>query len=211
MIMVKRIRILFLSLGAAAALAGCSKEVLVTTGGSLGVKEVFPAAGDFTLLVNTAGVWSVSSPESWIHLPGDWFRDSHAVIVAYDSNESVIGAPRFNRTGHVVVRTYDGAVADTLYIKQQGIEPFIELDAETSVPASGGSCFIPVRTNLTSSQRGSVVCSADAGWITGPVFGRDGLGISVEAAPGSGRSCRLTMTFTDGWGLVTRAETTITQ
>lgn len=207
----KRFRILFLTLGLVAGLSGCKQEVILTRGKSLGEKEVYPAAGDFSMLVSTSGVWSVSSPESWIHLPGDWFRDDHAIIVAYDSNESVIGAPRFNRLGHVIVKTYDGAAADTLYIKQQGIEPFLEMDAESRVPSSGGNCFIPVRTNLTSSQGGSIVCRADADWIFSPVFAREGLGISFEAAPGSGRSCRLEMTFTDGWGLVTRAETILTQ
>lgn len=207
----KRLRILLLILGIAAGLAGCKQEVILTGGKSLGVKEVYPAAGDFSLLVSTTGVWSVSSPEPWVHVPGDWFRDDHAIIVAYDSNESVIGAPRFNRLGHVVVKTYDGAAADTLYIKQQGIEPYLEMDTENPVPSSGGGCFIPVRTNLTSSQSGSIVCRADADWISNPVFAREGQGISFDAAPGSGRSCRLTMTFTDGWGLVTRAETTITQ
>lgn len=200
-----------MTLGLAACLSGCRQEVILTRGKSLGEKQVYPAAGDFSMLVSTSGVWSVSSPEPWIHLPGEWFRDDHAIIVAYDSNESVIGAPRFNRLGHVIVKTWDGAAADTLYIKQQGIEPYLEMDAETPVPSSGGNCFIPVRTNLTSSQGGSIVCSADAGWISNPVFAREGAGISFEAAPGSGRSCRLEMAFTDGWGIVTRAQTTLTQ
>lgn len=206
-----RIGILIVTLGLVACLSGCNQEVILTRGKSLGEKEVYPAAGEFSLLVSTSGVWSVSSPESWIHLPSDWFRDDHAVMVAYDSNESVIGAPRFNRLGHVIVKTYDGAAADTLYIKQQGIEPYLEMDAESRISSSGGGCFISVRTNLTSSQSGSIVCRADADWISNPVFAREGQGISFEAAPGSGRSCRLEMTFTDGWGLVTRAQTTITQ
>ena len=202
------ISILLLTLG---CLWGCSQEVLVTQGKSLGEKEVYPAAGDFSVFVETTGVWSVSSPEDWIHVPAGWFRDNHAVIVAYDSNESVVGAPRFNRIGHVIVKTFDGAAADTLYVRQQGIEPYLAMDAEVTVPSSGGSCYIPVYTNLTSAQRGSIICQADAQWISGPALGKDCTGVSFDAAPGSGRSCRLTVTFTDAWGLVARAETIIKQ
>lgn len=208
MIMMKKFGIL---VAAVIILGACSREVIVPQGRSLGVKEVYPAAGDFSVLVSTEGVWSVSSPEQWIHVPGDWFRDNHAIIVSYDSNESTVGAPRFNRLGHVIVKTYDGAAADTLYIRQQGIEPFLSLDAENVISSSGGKCYIPVYTNLTSDQRGSISCVADADWVLSAEFGREGQGISFEAAAGSGRECRLVMSFTDGWGRVSSAETTIRQ
>ena len=208
--MTKRLSIFLLAAGLAACLAGCSREVLVTQGKSLGVKEVYPAAGDFSAFINTEGVWSVSSPEAWIHVPGGLFKDPGAVIVSYDSNESVVGAPRFNRLGHVVVKTYDGAAADTLYIRQQGIEPYISLE-DTTVPTSGGSCYIPLYTNLTGAQRGSIICTSDAGWISEVSLGPDCRGVVISAAQGSGREGRISVSFKDEWGIETVASCKIIQ
>ena len=199
--MTKRLSIFLLAAGLAACLAGCSREVLVTQGKSLGVKEVYPAAGDFSAFINTEGVWSVSSPEAWIHVPGGLFKDPGAVIVSYDSNESVVGAP---------LKTYDGAAADTLYIRQQGIEPYISLE-DTAVSASGGSCYIPLYTNLTGAQRGSISCTSDAGWISGVSLGPDCRGLVISVAPGSGREGRISVSFKDEWGIETVASCKIIQ
>ncbi|MBR6347199.1 MAG: BACON domain-containing protein [Bacteroidales bacterium] len=208
--MKKNFSIFFMATWLALCLAGCSQEVLVTQGKSLGTVEVYPAAGDFSVFIDTDGVWSASSPETWVHVPADLFKDAGAIIVGYDSNESVVGAPRFNRLGHVIVRTYDGATADTLYIRQQGIEAFISLE-DATVPASGGSCYIPLRTNLTGAQRGSISCSSDAGWIVSPEIGADFRSILFTAESGSSREGMLTVSFTDEWGLVTSAGCKISQ
>lgn len=208
--MIKRFSIFFLAACLALSFESCSQEVLVTQGKSLGTREVYPAAGDFSVFIETDGVWSVSSPQAWIHVPGGLFKGAGAVIVSYDTNESVVGAPRFNRLGQVIVKTYDGATADTLYVRQQGIEPFISLE-DATIPASGGECYIPVYTNLTGAQRASIGCTSDADWIISPSVGSDCRGILFTAGKGSSRDGNLTVSFTDEWGQVTSAGCKIMQ
>lgn len=194
-----------------ALLCSCKKEVLETQGKSLGVKELYPSAGSFSMYIRTSGVWSVSSPESWIHVPSGFFKDNYGVEVKYDSNESHAGLHRFNRLGHVIIKTYDGATADTLYVRQKGIEPFIAFDEENIIPSSGGACSIPVHTNLGGEQRGSIVCISSEGWISSPVFGRDCASVEFDAASGASRRASITLAFTDAWGIVTEASCIIKQ
>ena len=204
-------KILFGLALAASLLAGCRKEVLLTQGKSLGEKELPPSAGSFSMFVRTEGVWSVSAAEDWIRVPSGLFKGNYGVEVSYLSNESYAGVHRFNRLGHVIVKTYDGATADTLYVRQRGIEPFIAFDEDNTIPPGGGEFSIPVHTNLGGAQRGSIICTSDAGWISNPVFGKDCASVEFTASQGSSRSAKLTFSFTDAWGLVTCAECTINQ
>ena len=119
--MKNKLSIFFLSIGLALCLSGCSREVLVTQGKSLGTREVYPAAGDFSVFIKTDGVWSVSSPEKWIHVPEDLFKDASALIVRYDSNESDFITFKPVRKGAIVIQSLGTMVADTLWVLQQGI------------------------------------------------------------------------------------------
>ncbi|MBR0240484.1 MAG: BACON domain-containing protein [Bacteroidales bacterium] len=189
----------------------CRKEVLEVKGGSLGTKTVEAAEGSFSMFVQTDGVWQVSSPQDWIHLPSGMFKDNSSVLVSYDSNESADGVLKFNRLGHVVVKTADGAAADTLYVRQRGIEPFISFTGDYSAPSAGGYCSVPVLTNLGGSQRPGISLSADASWMSDIAFEKDCAGVGFTVQAGSGRNASLTFSFTDEWGVTTNASCKINQ
>lgn len=191
-------------------LCSCNKEVLVTRGEVIASKEVPAQTGDFSIYVKTTGVWSASTIEDWLHVSSTLAKDNSVLQVRYDSNESYEGAPRFNRLGHVVISTYDGATADTVLVRQKGIEPFIEIDS-CQIPAAGGICIVPVRTNLTGAQRGGMSFVCDASWISSVEWSADGAGIRLEASAGSGREASLSFSFTDDWGVTTKTECLIKQ
>ena len=197
---------------AAAVLAGvsCAQEVVRTRTGRLGVRTVSAEEGSFLVLVSTDGVWSVRSADSWIHVDDRYFKGETAFEVHYDSNESTTEHHRFCRLGRVVVKTYDGARADTLVVMQEGIEPYFGLAASYELDAAAGSCSLPLRTNLTDKERPSVRCKTDASWVTAS-WGRDGKSVDVRAAAGSGRSATLTLIFRDAWGREYTSSATLRQ
>lgn len=192
------------------SLCACTKEVLRTSGEVIAEKEVSAQKGDFSVYVKTTGVWRASAQEDWIHVTSELFKDNCVLAVEYDSNESYEGNPRFNRIGHLLIKTYDGATADTVIVRQKGIEPFIEAD-QFQIPSAGGKCIVPVRTNLTGAQRSGMSFKCSADWISNIDWSADGDGISIEAASGSGRETSIEFSFTDPWGITTKTECKIKQ
>ena len=193
------------------ALAACSKEVLQPVEQSLGCKTVEAAAGSFQVLVTADAVWEVSTEDDWIDVAPGWHRSASAFVVNYASNESIEGACRFNRTGHIAVKTYDGALVGVLELRQKGIDPFIEFtQCEYGLPAAGGICDLALRTNLGDAQRASIRVDAQAAWLE-PSWGRDGRSVRLQVQAGSNRSASVRVQFTDCWGQVTEAACTVTQ
>lgn len=105
----------------AAVLSGCNKEVEVTPGKAVGEIYVTAKSGAMTVLVKKSGLWRVSSNEIWISTDVQGRQGEGAFTVYYGSNESDFISANATRRGAVVIRSYDDNVADTLYIRQQGI------------------------------------------------------------------------------------------
>ena len=101
--------------------ASCAKEVLVTSGKVIFETEVESAAGSLDVLVSTDGVWNASSLVPWITVEGDWHKGSHVITLNYGSNRSMEGDIRHDRSGKVIVRSFDGGQCDTLIINQRGM------------------------------------------------------------------------------------------
>lgn len=195
----KRIYVIVLSVAAAVLLSSCIKETICTQGHGIGVKTVSAAAGNFSALVTTDGVWSASSPDAWIHVSSKYYKGECAISVNYDSNESTEAAHRFNRKGYVLISTYDRAVSDTIYVRQAGLEPLIGLPAEFYAP-EGGEYRVTMVTNLSDNERPSVKCTASGQYVTGVRWSADGEAIEfTRSAEASGESV-LTVSFTDAWG-----------
>lgn len=178
--------------------ASCSREVLQVTETDGGMRVVSPSAGAFPVLVSSDCVWSASSADSWIKVNPEYRDGTGSFIVNYESNESVGGDRRFNREGHVVVKTYDGAVLTTITVRQWGLAPFMEIP-DAYIGPSAGLQSIPFHTNLTDRERSSVSCSSPSGLVSGLRWSEDGEHIIFMADAG-GDPFTLTVTFTDAWG-----------
>ena len=192
-------------------LASCQKEVQQTTGAVKAQTELSARSGSFVAYVETEGVWSAEALEDWLHVDQAYHKDHYAVEVEYDSNESVPGYMRFNRMGHVVIRTYDGFAADTLVVKQRGSVPVLSFAEVNLISAEGGDVSVPFTTNLSDRERPYVRLTTDSAWIKDPVWGRDGVSVSFTAEAGSSREGTVTVTYTDGWGQVTASVCRIRQ
>ena len=111
---------------ASVLLSACTKEVLKTSGKVLGERTVSAEAGDFPVLVTTTGVWTAASLSDWIKVDGQMHKDQGTILVRYGANTSYLGKNCFNRLGKVLVKTVDGAEADTLFVKQRIHAPGIK-------------------------------------------------------------------------------------
>lgn len=195
----------------AAMSASCAKEVLLTSGKDLGHRIVDAKAGQFPVYVETSGVWSAKSLDEWITVSPDLHKDATTFIVNYASNESREGDNRFNRIGRVVVCTYDGATADTLQVWQRGIAPYVGISGDGIVPTEGGRCNVPLRTNLSDSERRGITVSSAAPWVKSVAYSPDGRSLDLDLAAGSAREAVITFTHTPIWGESTSFELKIKQ
>ena len=118
MIIMKRMLIILMTF---LMCASCAKEVLVTSGKVIFETDVDSGAGSLDILVSADGVWNASSLAPWIDVEGDWHSGSHVITLNYGSNRSVEGDIRHDRSGRVIVRSYDGGQCDTLIINQRGM------------------------------------------------------------------------------------------
>lgn len=176
----------------------CSREVLQVTEADGGMRVVSASAGSFPILVTSDCVWSASSADKWIKINPEYRDGTGSFIVNYESNESVGGDRRFNRTGHIVVKTYDGAVLTTITVRQYGMAPFMEIP-QAYIGSSAGQQSIPFHTNLTDRERSSVSCCCQSGLISNLRWSDDGEHITFMADEGSD-PFTITVTFTDAWG-----------
>ena len=189
----------------------CTKEVLLTSGKDLGHRIVDAKAGQFPVYVATIGVWSAKSLNDWISVSPELHKDATTFIVNYASNESREGDSHFNRIGRVVICTYDGATADTLQVWQRGITPHVEISGNGIVPVEGGRCKVPLRTNLSDSERKGITVSSAASWVKSVAYSVDGRSLDLDLAAGSAREAVITFTHTPVWGESTSFELKIKQ
>ena len=190
----------------------CTKEVIRTNGKLLGERTVSADEGQFPVLVNVSGVWSASSLSSWISVDTSLHKDKATFEVRYQANTSYFGKSNFNRLGKVVVSTHDGCEADTLVLKQKGIEPHLEFPKDNVVPLSGGRNVIPLTTNIGDECRARLVFSCDRPWVGDCFLGDDGTSLVFDVDEASGqRSATITATFTPQWGDVFTTTCQITQ
>lgn len=191
---------------------GCSKEVLVTSGKKLGERTVDADAGEFPVMVTTTGAWQAYSLSDWIDVDESLHKDKGSFSVKYEANTSYYGKTLFNRLGKVVVATCDGAQADTLVLKQRGLDPSISFAAENVISLEGGAVSVNVQSNLGDTERSGLSFNSDAEWISGINWGADGKSISFTAQKGdSQRSAVITVSFTPQWGEEYTAQCNIIQ
>lgn len=193
-------------------LSGCTKEIIGAQGEVIATKVVTAEAGSFTAAIHTYGVWQAVAECDWLHVDSEYKKGEYAITIHYDSNESSETKRRFNRTGCVVIKTYDGYTADTIRVQQMGLVPIINLQ-NAEVAAEGGKVIVPLNTNLSDEVRDAIKCSANAEWVQDVQFGYDATSViaNVKANGGSQRECSITMSFTDGWGQVTNSTCTLIQ
>lgn len=195
----------------AAMSCSCTKAVLLTSGKNLGHRIVDAKEGEFPVYVTTTGVWSASSLDRWISVAPDLHKDATTFVVNYESNESREGDIRFNRIGRVVIKTYDGATADTLEVWQRGIVPFVEVAGDGILPAKGGKCKLPLLTNLSDTERAGISIKSGAAWIKSAEYSADGRSLDLDIQAGSSREAVITLTHTPIWGESTSFELKVKQ
>lgn len=174
-----------------------------------GVHTVGVSSGSFPVLVSTTGVWMAESPDSWIHIDGDWHKDRASFSVRYESNESTDGDRRFNRCGTIRVKTWDGAIVKRIILRQYGLEPFISIP-DAVVSTSAGKQSVPFMTNLTDRERPSLVFRSTSASLRNPVWDEDGENLSFETLAGPEGGV-IEVQFTDAWGQVFSASGKITR
>lgn len=193
--------LLLLSLAGALALCSCTKEVLRTCGRVLGEKTVSSAEGDFLMLVTTDGVWSAASLSSWITVDESLHKGRSTVRVQYASNASSFGDNRFNRLGKVVIVTWDGGQADTLVIRQRGLDPVFQSVGDAVVPLAKGRYSIAVSTNFSDRERPALTFAGGAPWMRDVSFGDDGQSILLDVDEARAeRRADVTVRFIPEWG-----------
>lgn len=192
-------------------LVGCVKENIIPTGKNLGHVEVGCQAGEFPVAVNTEGYWTVKSLCEWISVDSGYRKGDGAFSVRYEGNESFEWVCRFNRRGNVLVKTYDGAVVDTIEVWQKGIDPFIQFENEYVIGAEPSECTVSMITNLNDEERSRINCASDVPWILDPKWGRDGRSVVFSVTAGHSRSGHITFTHIDQWGVTTSKTFTVAQ
>lgn len=192
-------------------LASCAKEVLRPVVIDFGKKTVGVEAGNFPVRVSTDCAWYAESGSSWVKVDGNVHASEGTLLVSYDSNASTEGDWRFNRVGHVFIKTYDGATVGKIAIWQKGIVPVISFAQQNVIPASGGPCRVECMTNLTDLERPRIKLSTDAGWITDLRWSQDGKSVEFTALAGSGRQAEIVLAHTDAWGIVTERKFNVSQ
>jgi hypothetical protein len=204
----KRLYILFII--SSFILSACSKDNAVTEEHAFGEKTLQCESGSFLVLFKADGVWAVSSDVDWIHVEDRLYQNEAAFEVRYDSNESTIGDHRFCRLGHVNIVSKTGNRKNTMSLRQQGLAPYMHLSSGT-FPQEAGTYSLELESNLTDRERGSITFGCDASWISDITLGRDGKSIQMNVSAGSGRSCNISMTFTDQWKRTYTVSATVKQ
>lgn len=208
----KKRAFIFIVTLASILLSACTKEVLTTSGKVLGERIVLAEEGEFPVLVTTTGVWKAVSLADWINVDGEMHKDQSTIVVKYGSNTSYLGKNCFNRLGKVVVQTVDGAEADTLYVKQRGLDPFFSCPEIGEVPLSSGRFSVPVNSNFTDSQRPRLSFTSNVSWVSNISWGYDGRSIAFDVTKAdSAREAIIYLTFTPEWGDVFKGECPIVQ
>lgn len=179
-------------------LSACSKDNAVTEEHAFGEKTLQCESGSFMVLFKADGVWTISSDVDWIHVEDRLYQNEAAFEVKYDSNESTIGDHRFCRLGHVNIVSKTGNWKNTMTLRQEGLAPYMHLSSG-SFPQEEGTYSLELESNLTDRERGSITFGCDASWISDITLGRDGKSVQMNVSAGSGRSCNISMTFTDQW------------
>jgi hypothetical protein len=197
-------------------LPSCTKEVVGVTGKVINEKYVSAEEGSFPMIVTMDGVWTAEVLEDWLSISEDckgYIKGDYAVTVNYASNQSTESRRHFNRLGHVVIRSYDGFMADTVLVKQYGLRPYLELPEAVDVPAEALTYAIVLATNLTDEQRPNITCEASAAWVESVALNDAKTALDLVLAPYEGveRSAEVTFRFTDAWGEATEKTCTITQ
>lgn len=192
------------------ALSSCSKNDDMILETVFGEKILQSPAGNFMVLFQGKGVWSVTSDQEWIHVENRTYKDEAAFEVRYDSNESTIGDHRFCRVGEVSIISADGTWKSVMHVRQEGIAPYMQLTS-ASFPSEAGQYTLNLLTNLTDKERKAVTFSCDVPWISDITLGRDGQSVLIKLSSGSARSGKVTMTFTDEWERIHTATATVTQ
>lgn len=197
---------------ASVLLSACTKEVLKTSGKVLGERTVSAEAGDFPVLVTTTGVWTAASLSDWIKVDGQMHKDQGTILVRYGANTSYLGKNCFNRLGKVLVKTVDGAEADTLFVKQRGIAPFFYCPEVGEVPLRGGRFSVPVNSNFSDNERPRLSFRSNVEWISNVSWGYDGRSIAFDVTKGqTEREAVIYLTFTPEWGEIFEGECPVIQ
>lgn len=196
----------------------CTKvEVIDVQGEVIAVKEMAVQGGTFMLPITVQNenklVWKVRPLNEWLHVDdAEWKQNAYNVLVRCDSNESSSNSRNFARVGHLVVETYDGFVADTVVVKQRGLQPSVKL-SDATAEATETTCLVTFNTNLTDACRPNITFSADAEWVEGFEYLGNGVALEVTIAANGGaeRSANIKVVFVDAWGDAHSSECVLTQ
>lgn len=195
-------------------MAACTKEVVGVSGRVIGEQYVSAEEGEFPIIVSMNTVWTAQTMEDWLSISEDcegYIQGDYAVTVRYTSNQSTESRRNFNRLGHVIIRSYDGFKADTVLVKQRGLDPFVELQ---SAVVEGTECQVKLNTNLTDEQRPNIVCKADDSWVRSVAMNDAKTALNITLAPndsGAERTTIIRFVFTDAWGQGTEENCSLTQ
>lgn len=199
-------------------MGGCTKVEVIDVQGKVLAEKIVPVeAGSFQLpvTVNETSrlVWRARAVSEWLHVPDqNWKQNAYNIIINYDSNESSAYVRNFARAGHVVIETYDGFVADTIVVRQRGMNPIMSLK-DVEVEASVTECEIEFNSNLIDTCRPNMTFSSNADWVTSVEYLGCGTHLLVKfsANEGEAREAEIKVSFTDACGETTETKCVLTQ
>ena len=189
----------------------CVKGVLQPVSVDLGSKKVGVEAGSFPVRITVEGVWYAESQVAWLKVDESLHDSDGTFTIRYESNTSSEGDWRFNRSGIVLVKTYDGAVVGTIKVLQKGMTPEIRFADMNRIPTAGGQCKVACVTNLTDSERSGISFKCQEKWIKDICWSRDGRSVDFVAEAGGPRQALITMIYTDAWGQSVEVEFIVSQ
>ena len=114
----------------ALALLSCTqKQQEPTAGKGIGEIYVTAAPGSRSVLVKLDGLWRVRPLQEWLHTDVNGREGEGAFTFYFDSNESDFVNFKPVRRGSIVIESLTTMVADTLWVRQQGLPDGKEYDS----------------------------------------------------------------------------------
>ena len=187
---------------------GDDEKGLSDPGASKATTVYVNSEGGSTLLqVKSNGEWTVTSDKStqkWATLESTSGTGDGSFSIKYKENNS------FARCGVFFVKLAKDNIADTIYLKQYGLQPILDFIAkDAKISAFGKDAVFSVNTNFPASFKSAIKLEAVqpdltvANWITEMALSADLSEVSCKILSNDSKTERqasLKMVYIDNWG-----------
>lgn len=168
----------------ALALLSCTqKQQEPTAGKGIGEIYVTAAPGSRSVLVKLDGLWRVRPLQEWLHTDVNGREGEGAFTFYFDSNESDFVNFKPVRRGSIVIESLTTMVADTLWVRQQGLPDGKEYDSHITasyieIPEGQISSLSVLYANLKGASAAAITSwKASVGADVNCIISDEGLSI----------------------------------